>query len=223
MPALLFDFDSTLVQDEGLDLLFERSLAGGPDREARTRAFREITDMGMAGELDFDESLRRRLALLSADRRLVEAVGAELTDRITPSVLSHRAVFRGWAEEGGIHILSGGFRELIEPTAGALGIPPSRVHAHRFRFARDGRVLGLDPETALARGGKPLAVRELRLPAASTWIVGDGATDLELREMGFAARFVAFVENRARPGVVARADHVVGSMDELLELLGDAP
>jgi D-3-phosphoglycerate dehydrogenase / 2-oxoglutarate reductase len=223
MPALLFDFDSTLIQDEGLDALFERSLAEGPEREARTRAFREITDLGMAGELDFDESLRRRLALLSADRLLVEAVAAELADRVTPSVLRHRAAFQAWAEAGGIHILSGGFRELIEPTAGVLGIPASRIHAHRFRFAEDGTVLGLDPETALARGGKPLAVRELGLAASSTWIVGDGATDLELRELGLAECFVAFVENRARPSVVGRADHVVRSMDELLELLRAHP
>lgn len=217
IPVLLFDFDSTLIQDEGLDVLFQRSLLGAPDRDERVRAFQKLTDQGMAGELGFEDSLARRLALLVANRALVEEVGAKLATRLTPSVRRHRSFFRKRAESEGIHVLSGGFRELIEPAAAALGIPPSRIHAHRFRYAADGAVLGMDPETPLARGGKPLAVRELGLDPAGTWIVGDGATDLEVRELGLASGFVAFVENRSRPSVTARADRVVHSMDELLE------
>jgi D-3-phosphoglycerate dehydrogenase / 2-oxoglutarate reductase len=224
-PVLLFDFDSTLIRDEGLDTLYLRSLEGAPDRDERTRAFQELTDRGMAGELPFEDALARRLELLVADRSLVEAVGAELASRLSPSVLRHRSFFQergGGTGAGGIHVLSGGFRELIEPAAAELGIVPSRVHAHRFRYGVGGQILGLDPETALARGGKPQAVRDLGLDPSRTWVVGDGATDLELRELGLVSSFIAFVENRSRAEVVARADRVVGSMEELLELLEKA-
>jgi D-3-phosphoglycerate dehydrogenase / 2-oxoglutarate reductase len=219
VPVLLFDFDSTLIQDEGLDILFQRSLKDAPDREERVRAFQELTDRGMAGDLGFEDSLARRLELLAAHRSLVEEVGAELAFRLTPSVERHRGFFRERAESQGIHVLSGGFRELIEPAATALGIPLSRIHAHRFRYAADGAVLGLDPETPLARGGKPLAVREMGLDPAGTWMVGDGATDLEVRELGLVSTFVAFAENRARSSVTSRADQVVHSMEELLEFI----
>jgi hypothetical protein len=50
-------------------------------------------------------------------------------------------------------------------------------------------------------------------------MIGDGATDLEVRTLGLVDRFVAFTENRYRDPVVSRADAVVGSMDELFELL----
>lgn len=224
-PVLLFDFDSTLIQDEGLDVLYLRTVEEAPDREERVRAFQALTDRGMAGELPFEDALGRRLELLEADRTMVEALGTELAGRLSPSVRRHRGFFQeraGASMPEGIHVLSGGFRELIEPAAAELGIPPPRIHAHRFRYGPGGRILGLDPATPLARGGKPQAVRELGLDPSRTWVIGDGATDLELRELGLACRFIAYVENRARAGVVAQADRVVASMDELLELLQEA-
>jgi len=222
-PILLFDFDSTLIQDEGLDALFERTLSAAPDREARVRAFQEITDLGMSGELGFSESLERRLELLRAHRDLVLEVGRGLVDRLTPSVLRQRDFFRRWGGGEGVHVLSGGFHELIEPTADLLGIPPYRIHAHRFRYGPQGEVLGADPETVLARGGKLQAVRELGLDPEDVWMIGDGATDLEVRMAGLASTFVAFVENRTRPSVVSQADRVVHSMEELLDLLSELP
>jgi D-3-phosphoglycerate dehydrogenase / 2-oxoglutarate reductase len=144
-----------------------------------------------------------------------------LAFRLTPSVERHRGFFRERAESQGIHVLSGGFRELIEPAATALGIPSSRIHAHRFRYTAEGAVVGLDPETPLARGGKPFALREMGLDPAETWMVGDGATDLEVRELGLVSTFVAFTENRARPSVTSRADQVVHSMEELLAFLSN--
>jgi D-3-phosphoglycerate dehydrogenase / 2-oxoglutarate reductase len=219
MPVLLFDFDSTLVQDEGLDELFRFSLEGRRDAGERLSAFRAITDRGMEGLLSWEESLRARMELVVATRELVERTGRHLARRLTPSVERHAAA--GFFRSAGcdIHIVSGGFTELITPAAERLGIPPERVHAHRFRFDHRGRVAGADPDTALARGGKVEAVRRLGLDPARTWIIGDGATDLELRERGAAAVFVAFTENRRREPVVASADHEVPSLDALITLL----
>jgi HAD superfamily phosphoserine phosphatase-like hydrolase len=154
MPVLLFDFDSTLVQDEGLDELFRFSLEGRRDAGERLSAFRAITDRGMEGLLSWEESLRARMELVVATRELVERTGRHLARRLTPSVERHAAA--GFFRSAGcdIHIVSGGFTELITPAAERLGIPPERVHAHRFRFDHRGRVAGADPDTALARGGK---------------------------------------------------------------------
>lgn len=217
MLNLVFDFDSTLVRDEGLDLLFERSLARLPDRAERVERFREITDRGMAGQISYADSLAARLALLEADRPLVQATGRALADRISPSLVSRADFFRG-----GLHrilVVSGGFVELIEPVADRLGIPRHEIHAQRFRFDAQGRIAGIDPDTPLARGGKVEAVRRLALDPERTWVVGDGATDLELRDEGLARTFVAYTENRHRPPVVDAADHVATRLDDLLGLI----
>lgn len=217
MSFLVFDFDSTLVSVEGLDELFARTLDGAPDREERIAAFREVTDRGMAGEIAADESLRRRIAILNADRSLVDDVGREISGKLTPSVERNLPFFRDNADR--ILVLSGGFEELILPTMGRMGLPPSQLQAHRFRFSPEGKVEGIDPETALATGGKPEALRRLGRQVDPIWAIGDGATDLELKLVGLADRFVAFTENRHRDPVVARADSVARSMDELIELL----
>jgi D-3-phosphoglycerate dehydrogenase / 2-oxoglutarate reductase len=219
VPTLIFDFDSTLIRSEGLDRLFARSLDEAPDRERRLREFEAITDLGMAGDLPFHLSLERRLALLEADRDLVTRVAEELAGDLSPSVGRNAPFFQGGTCP--IFIISGGFVELIEPAARVLGIPPERIGANRFRFDGAGRLVGLDPDTLLAKGGKAAALAGWDLTAEEVWVVGDGATDLELRELGVAHRFVAYTENRRREPVVNRADHVVADMEEFLDLLED--
>ncbi len=217
MSALVFDFDSTLVSVEGLDELFARSLADAADAAERIAAFGEITDLGMAGEISADESLARRLAVLDADRRMVDEVAEAIRASLSPSVERHLGFFRKRLPR--VHVVSGGFEELILPTLVRLGIPASHLHAHRFRWSPDERVTGLDPETVMARGGKPAALERIRAAGGPVWMIGDGATDLEVRELGLADRFVAYTENRHRTPVVAAADHVARSMDELIALL----
>jgi phosphoglycolate phosphatase-like HAD superfamily hydrolase len=116
-------------------------------------------------------------------------------------------------------VVSGGFEELILPTLERMGLSRSGLHAHRFRYDESGRVLGLDPDTVIAKGGKPAAVERFREKETSVWMIGDGATDLEVRERGHADRFIAYTENRHRDPVVAKADFVAKSMDELIALL----
>ncbi len=212
LPSLVFDFDSTLVTVEGADELFARTVQDAPDREARVAEFQRITDRGMDGEISYRESLEARVALLDASRAQVEAVAREMPHRISPSVLRVRSRLAANAHR--IWVISGGFEELILPVARELGLAPERVRAHRFRWTAEGRLAGLDPDTAMARGGKPEALRELA-PPDPVWVVGDGATDLELRELGLAERFYAFVENRARAPVVRRADGALPSLEDL--------
>lgn len=217
MYVIVFDFDSTLVSVEALDELFAASIADDPAGEARVAEFRRITDQGMAGEISAEASLARRLAVLRADRRLVERVAVEISGRLTPSVERQLPFFRENA--GRIHVLSGGFEELILPTLARIGIPAGQLQAHRFSFDPEGRLTGLDPGTAMAVGGKPAAVRAVPRDRGPVWMVGDGATDLELRALGLVDRFVAFTENRHRDPVVAGADAVAASMEELIGLL----
>lgn len=239
-PFLLFDFDSTLVTVEALDELFVRALSeapespgGGPtgapvDPAAESIVrFRQITDAGMDGSLPHHASLSARLALFPGGgptRAQVERTANEVARALSPSVTRNLDFFRRY--QARIRIVSGGFEELIGPSAQQLGVTPQRVTAHVFRPTDGASPLGLDPTTPMARGGKVGAVRRLLDSGAiprhrPLWIVGDGATDLELRTTRVAHTFVAFTENVARDPVVRVADHVVASMDELIALLAD--
>ena len=212
---LVFDFDSTVVALEGLDELARIALADDPDRERTVEAIEAITRDGMSGAIGIDESLQRRLAMLTIERRHVDAVVRLLRRRLSPSFRRHAAAVKRNA--GRIHVVASGFREYVEPVCRDLGIPPERIHCNAFLW-KGQRVAGFDAASPLAKpGGKARAVRALRLPGRVV-AIGDGITDAEIRDDGAAHEFVAYCENVEREAVVARADRVARSVDEVLWL-----
>ena len=206
----IIDFDSTLVTVEGLDVLAE--VVGGVD----VAAVAAITDRAMAGELDFTAALEARLQLIAARPEHLAPTIARLQAAITPSAAAHAGFLsQAW-------VLSGGFAELITPVVARLGIAADQVLANAFVPGKDGALTGFDRARPLSRsGGKAEAVRSLRLEG-EVIVVGDGWTDYEIRAAGAADRFYAFVENVERPRVVAHADRVARSFDDLLRQEGMA-
>ena len=212
---LVLDFDSTVVAVEGLDELARIALADDPRRDATVEAIEAITRDGMSGAIGIDESLRRRLAMLTITRAHVDSVVRLLRRRLSPSFRKHIAAVRRNADR--LHVVSSGFREYVEPVCADLGIPPERVHCNALTW-KGGKVSGFDASSPLARpGGKARVVRALRLPGRIV-AVGDGITDAEIRDAGAAHEFVAYCENVEREAVVARADRVARSVDEVLWL-----
>ncbi len=219
-PTYVFDFDSTLVDFETLEALAERVLADAPDAAERRAEIARLTGQAMAGDVAFDEALRRRLALLPLKRADLEALAATAVGRLTASVARNRAFFRQHADR--IAIVSGGFREVIAPVAAQLGVKPERLLCNDLTYDDEGRVTGVDPSNPLSRqGGKVEALKALALPGPVV-MVGDGWTDAEVKQAGVADRFYAFTEITRRERVVAAADAEVRSLDELLHLEGVA-
>ncbi|MSR42174.1 MAG: phosphoglycerate dehydrogenase [Phycisphaerales bacterium] len=212
--TLILDFDSTIVAAEGLDEIAKLALAKDPDALAKVLAIEGITRDGMEGRIGIDESLAKRLAMLTITRAHIAEATKELKRRIAPSFRRHKALVKRNA--GRIYVVSSGFREYVVPVCAELGIPAEQVIANSFTWTKDGVVSGFDRTSPLARvGGKSEAVRRLKLKGRVV-AVGDGATDCEIRDAGAACEFVAYCENVEREGVVARADRVVRGVDELL-------
>jgi D-3-phosphoglycerate dehydrogenase len=215
---LILDFDSTIVAAEGLDEIARLALADDPDREAKVLAIEGITRDGMEGRIGIDESLRRRFAMLSITKAHVAEVVKLLKKKIAPSFRRHRAEVKRNASR--IWVVSSGFRDYVVPVCAELGIADDHVIANELLWSKDGFCTGYDTSSPLARPkGKPAAVRALRLDGLVV-AVGDGATDGEIRDEGAAGEFVAYCENIERENVVARADRVVRSVDELLWIYG---
>jgi D-3-phosphoglycerate dehydrogenase len=214
LPYLVFDFDSTFTQVEGLDELADIALAGQPDRAERVAQIKALTDRGMAGEIGFQESLAQRLALLGASRRHLAPLVAHLQTKVSASIRRNAEFFRTHADR--IYVVSSGFREFIEPVVAEFGIGPSHVLANTFTFDAEGNITGCDPANVLSRDGGKIRQLVLLDLDGPVYVLGDGYTDYQIREAGLAHRFYAYTENVSRPSVVAHADEVLPTFDEFL-------
>jgi len=207
MRLIVMDVDSTLIQDEVIDLLAER--AGCAAQVA------EVTESAMRGELDFAASLRQRVALLKGlDAGVLDEVRASL--RLTPGARTLIRTLKRLGYRCGI--VSGGFTSVIQPLADELGI--DYVAANTLEVA-DGKLTGQVAEPIIDREGKTEALRTFAraagVPLSQTVAVGDGANDLGM--IGAAGLGVAF---NAKPVVRDAADTAVNVpyLDTILYLLG---
>ncbi|MBX3196014.1 MAG: phosphoserine phosphatase SerB [Microbacteriaceae bacterium] len=179
---VVLDVDSTLIEDEVIELLATE--AGAGDRVA------EITFRAMNGELDFEQSLRERVATLAG---LPESVFDEVRSRITITRGVPELVAAVQDAGGRVAVVSGGFHEVIDPIAEELGLDHWR--ANRLEVA-DGRLTGGVIPPVVDAEAKARALREWAeaagLPLSQTVAVGDGANDLPMMAIcGLAVGFDA--------------------------------
>ena len=203
-PTYVFDFDSTLVTVESLDELAGIALDGREDRKQVLRKIEETTTLGMLGNIEFDESLNRRLGLFSANKEHLDMLCKKLLKSISPSVLQNQE----WFEENknSIYVISGGFKEFILPVTDLLGIKSENVFANEFTFDEEGNITGFNKENLLCKPkGKVKQLAKLNLPRPII-AVGDGSSDVEMKLSGAADVFCAFTESAQRPTIVAAAD-----------------
>jgi phosphoserine phosphatase len=204
---VVLDADSTLLQDEVIELLAEE--AG-----ARTEVA-EITERAMRGELDFEESLRERVRTLEG---LPASVFQHVGERIRVTEGVPELVAGVHAAGGVVGVVSGGFHELLDPIGERLGLDHWR--ANRL-VVEEGVLTGEVDGPVVDAAAKAQAL--LFWAAAEgvhlrqTVAIGDGANDLRMMEE--AGLSVAF---NAKPAVRAQADLVIDHPDlsQVLPLLG---
>jgi phosphoserine phosphatase len=201
---VVFDVDSTLIEDEVIELLAE--VAGKREEVAA------VTERAMAGELDFAQSLIERVATLAG---LPESVFADVQSRIRITTGAKESIAAIQAAGGKVGAVSGGFIQLLTPLAAELNLDFAR--ANELEVV-DGKLTGKVIGMIIDRSAKAEALREWSIASGltNTVAVGDGANDLEM--MALADLGVAF---NAKPIVREKADVVIEGKDlrKLLELL----
>ena len=191
---LIMDVDSTLIQQEVIELL--AAYAG--KREEVTA----VTEAAMRGELDFAQSLHARVAVLAGlPAGVVDSVRAEV--RLSEGAAELVAAFK--AAGHAVAVVSGGFNQILRPIAEDLGL--HYWIANELEIV-DGALTGKVLGDVIDRAAKEKYLREWAaaegIPMEHTIAVGDGANDLDM--LGAAGIGVAF---NAKPAVRAAADAAV--------------
>ena len=151
MRLIVMDVDSTLIQDEVIDLLADR--AGCAAEVAK------VTEATMRGELDFEASLRERVALLAGlDEDVLNGVRDAL--RLTPGA---RTLIRTLKRLGyRFGIVSGGFTQIIDPLAAELGIDYVAANVLQIADGQAHRPGGRAGHRPRGQGGGAAPVRRRR-------------------------------------------------------------
>lgn len=206
---VLMDVDSTLIQQEVIELLAAK--AGVADQVIA------ITESAMRGEIDFEKSLRERVALLKGlPVSVLDEVRAEIL--LTPGARTLVRILQRLGHTVGV--VSGGFIEVIEPILQELGIEYYR--ANRLSI-ESGKLTGTLLGPVIDRAAKATALRDFAAQVGvgmeQTIAIGDGANDLDM--IAAAGLGIAF---NAKPAVRAAADSALSQpyLDSVLYLMGIA-
>ena len=204
---VVMDVDSTFIQEEVIELLAAHA---GVETEVA-----EITHRAMNGELDFEQSLRARVAMLAGlNEEVLNTVQSQIT--LTPGAATlartlHKIGFQ-------VALVSGGFLEVVGPLAHKLGVV--NVRANQLEI-KDGKLTGNLSGPIIDRAAKAQALKEFAeqydIPLSRTIAIGDGANDLDM--LNAAALGIAF---NAKPYVrdAAYASVNVPYLDTVLYVMG---
>jgi len=201
------DVDSTFIQQEAIELLAAK--AGVLEQVAA------ITASAMRGELDFEQSLRARVALLKG---LPESVIGEVQKEISLTDGAQNLVETLHGKGHSVSLVSGGFIDIIEPMIKAMSI--KYYKANKLEIVEGVLTGGLIGQV-VDRAAKAEALRDFAVASAvsieNTVAIGDGANDLDM--MAAAGLSIAF---NAKPIVVEAADLAINepSLGSVIALIG---
>lgn len=204
---LAMDMDSTLITIECIDEI--------ADMQGLKPQVSEITEAAMRGELDFQESLKRRVALLKGlDASALQRVYEE---RLQLSPGAERLIAAAQAAGLRTLLVSGGFTFFTERVKDRLNLSFHHSNVLEIEDGKlTGRVTGVIVDAEEKRRTVESVCQQLNIPTSAAIVMGDGANDLKM--MGIAGLSVAF---RAKPVVRQQASIALNvcGLDGVLNVL----
>ena len=208
--AVCFDVDSTVIQEEGIDVLAD-SLGKG-------EAVSAWTAKAMNGGVTFQEALAARLSLIEPSKKAIEDCLTNNPLQLSPGVddLITALQKRGTS----VYLVSGGFRIMIEPVAKILNVPVENIYANHILFDDNGNYAGFDQNEPTSRSkGKPKALETIKNKKGykTMIMVGDGATDAEAKPPADA--FIGFGGVQIRDPVREKACWFVYDFQDMIKVV----
>mmetsp|Transcript_12811 Transcript_12811/g.24040 ORF Transcript_12811/g.24040 Transcript_12811/m.24040 type:complete len:298 (-) Transcript_12811:18-911(-) len=211
--AVCFDVDSTVIQEEGIDVL-AASLGKGEEVAAWTLK-------AMEGNTKFEDALAARLDIIKPSRASILKCLEQHPLQLSPGI--DRLVEALLVNGTDVYLVSGGFRIMIEPVARTLGIAKTNIYANTIFFDEntdDGDYVGFcRDEPTSADMGKPKAVQKIKddFRYKTVVMVGDGATDAQAKPPADA--FIGFGGVAVREAVKQKACWYVYDFEAMIEVI----
>lgn len=212
--TIIFDFDSTFIKCETLDTLAKIIYQDSPDLEKILHSVEEATKASMEGKLSIHAALVARVKALNIKKQHVLAAIDYLQQQITDSFLRNFDFIK--SQRADTFIFSGGFTEIIAPIVEPFHIPKHHIFANHFIYDQ-GHVVGIQDDCLLAHNfGKAEQFKRLNR-SGSVYVIGDGATDAEIKTVGTQVKFYLFAENVFRENLKSQADKIIYDLDEFIK------
>jgi len=212
--AVCFDVDSTVINEEGIDVL--------ADFLGKGKEVAELTAAAMEGGMKFEDALKARLDLLEPSRQQILDCLVEHPLELTPGI--ENLVKTLHSKNVDVFLVSGGFRIMIEPLADMLNIPSDThivANTIHFEYGSEGKYAGFCSDEPTSQDmGKPKALEGIQKdhPSYKTIVmVGDGATDAQAKPP--AEAFIGFGGVIERKPVKKMADWFVTSFDDMTQIV----
>jgi phosphoserine phosphatase len=172
--AVCFDVDSTLIREEGIDRLADACGVG--------EQVERLTRKAMSGGMGYRDSLTARLNIirptLEQVNELKEEQLSDINNVLTPGIRELVELLK--QKNKSIYIISGGFRQLIEPLVESIGISNKNIYCNELEFNNNGEYMGFDEDQYTCRSnGKKLVMNDIKKIHESVVMIGDGMTDYE--------------------------------------------
>ena len=222
----IFDVDSTLIRSETLDDIIEIAVNdesqhnSRDDRKLIIQKVREITNLGMNGEIDFQESLKRRFEVVKILQKHIDLYNDEILLQYIDYNFKKIIEFI-YKSGGNVFIVSGGFMDNVSIIARELGVGLEATFANEFIKNGD-IVIGFDKDNKLiSNNGKVEVVRDIKSKHLHKKVicVGDGNSDYLIKKSGVADEFWGFWGNIQREPLVKKANKNFYSSSALLEFI----
>lgn len=203
---MVMDVDSTLIQQEVIDLLAQEA---GVQEQVE-----QITELAMAGQLDFEQSLKRRVSLLKG---LPESALKDVANMIevTPGV--ENLIETVHKMQGRVGVVSGGFGVILEPIATQLGLDYWLANELELESAvLTGNVLGKVVDANAKAEALESWAYDLGIERSRTVAIGDGANDIQmLQAAGLAIAFRPKEILRKYADLVIEENSLLGAIEPI--------
>jgi len=219
---IIFDFDSTILNVEGVELILQQALRR-LDPKAHSQCMSklaQITYLADIGETPMADASQQRFEVVPVFKDDVQTAATQVLSVVNPKANETLAALQAAGKR--IFIFSTGTDELVRPVTRALRVDDDHVFTNQLIYDGKDKVIGFNENNPLFLSvGKGYLAEQLKINgrlAGGTAVVGNGASDLAMRKNGVAKMFVYFSAGQPNEEIRRQADFVIERFDQLLPL-----
>ena len=211
---LIFDFDSTFIQLETIEVLAKYALNNNNNKISIAKKIKSMTNLAMSGKLSFKKALSDRISLLELNPTHIDKTSKFLFNKISPSFNENINFIK--ENKRNCYIVSGGFKNIIFDIVKEFDFIDDNIFANELICHKNDTIL-LDTNNPLSLdNGKSKVVKQIK---GHNIIIGDGYTDYEVKKYGHADIFIQYIENVNRKGLNNKADCIATNFQDIINFI----